>query len=184
MTRTGRPRRWVVSGSIVALLALLWVLLWGTFSWGNLLNGVLLGAVVTTVFPLPDARVGGRLHVGALLVFAGRFAVDVVIASAQVAWVAVRPGPPPVSSVVSVDVRSSSELILTVLTEALSLVPGSLVIEVDTRSSTVVAHVLEAGDDAAVARFKERVRDVEARVIRALGTPDDLALLADERSRS
>lgn len=184
MTRTGRPRRWVVSGSIVALLALLWVLLWGTFSWGNLLNGVLLGAVVTTVFPLPDARVGGRLHVGALLVFVGRFAVDVVIASWQVAWIAVRPGRPPVSSVVSVDVRSSSELILTVLTEALSLVPGSLVIEVDTRSSTIVAHVLDAGDDAAVARFKERVRDVEARVIRALGTPDDLALLADERSRT
>lgn len=184
MTRTGRPRRWVVSGTIVLLLAALWVLLWGTLSWGNLLNGLLLGVVVTTVFPLPDARVGGRLHVGALLAFVARFAVDVVIASAQVAWTAVRPGPPPVSSVVSVDVRSSSELILTVLTEALSLVPGSLVIEVDTRSSTVVAHVLEAGDDAAVARFQRRVRDVEARVIRALGTPEDLALLADERSRS
>ncbi|MGJ7442712.1 Na+/H+ antiporter subunit E [Aquipuribacter sp. MA13-6] len=179
-----RPRRWVVAGTIVVLLAVLWVLLWGTFSWGNLLNGLLLGAVVTTVFPLPDARVGGRLHVGALLAFVGRFAVDVVIASGQVAWIAVRPGPPPVSSVVSVDVRSSSELILTVLTEALSLVPGSLVIEVDTRSSTIVAHVLEARDDAAVARFKARVRDVEAQIIRALGTPDDLALLAEERSRS
>ncbi len=182
MTRSARPRRWVVSGTIVVLLALLWVLLWGTASWGNLLNGLLLGVVVTTVFPLPDARVGGRVHLGSLLSFAGRFTVALVIASAQVAWLAVRPGPPPTSSVVSVDVRSSSELILTVLTEALSLVPGSLIIEVDTRSSTLVAHVLDAGDNEAVARFKQRVRDVAARIIRALGTPDELALLADERT--
>lgn len=182
MTATDRPRRWVVSGVIVVGLALLWVLLWGTPSWGNLLNGLLLGVVVTTVFPLPDARVGGRVHVGALVLFLGRFALDLVLASAQVAWLAIRPGPPPVSSVVAVDVRSSSELILTVLTEALSLVPGSLVIDADTRTSTIVAHVLDAGDDEAVDAFRRRVRDVEAQVIRALGTPDDLALLAGERT--
>lgn len=131
------------------------------------------------MFHLPDAHLGGRLHVGALLSFGGRFLGDLVVASLQVAWLAVRPGPAPTSSVVRVDVRSSSELVLTVLTEALSLVPGSLIIAVDSRTSTLVAHVLDAGDDEAVARFAERVRDVEARIIRALGTPDDLALLAD-----
>ena len=177
MSHRSRSRRLATSAIIVTALALLWLLLWGTFSWGNLVNGLLVGVVVTTVFPLPDAHVGGRLHLGALLSLVGRFAVDVVLASVTVAWLAVRPGPPPVSSVVAVEVRSSSELVLTVLTEVLSLVPGSLIIEVDPRTSVVVAHVLDAGDDQAVAQFRERVREVEARVIRALGTPEDLALL-------
>lgn len=181
---TPGPRRWVVSGTIVLLLTVLWVLLWGTLSWGNVVNGVLLAVVVTTVFPLPNASLGGRLHVGALLQFAGRFVVDLAIASGQVAWFAVRPGPPPISSIVACPVRSSSELILTVLTEALSLVPGSIVIEVDAERSMVWAHVLDAGDDTAVQSFKERALVVEARIIRALGSREDLLLLAHEGKES
>lgn len=172
-----RQRRVLVPATVAVLLALLWVLLWGTFSWGNLLNGLLLAFVVTAVFPLPRAHVGGRVHLPALLAFLGRFVLDLVTASAQVAWLAVRPAHPPVSSVLVCPVRSSSELVLTVLAEAMSLVPGSLVIEVRPDTSTVVAHVLDAGDDAAVAAFRARVLDVEAQIIRALGTPEDLALL-------
>ena len=70
----------------VGWLTLVWVLLWGTFSAGNLLNGLLLALVVTRVFPLPDTHVGGRVHPGAALAFLGRFFVDLVTASAQVAW--------------------------------------------------------------------------------------------------
>lgn len=174
---TSRRRRLLTSTTVVVLLALLWVLLWGTFSAGNLLNGLLLALVVTRVFPLPDTRVGGRVHPGAALAFLGRFLVDLVTASAQVAWLGVRPGRLPVSSVVACPVRSSSELHLTVLTEALSLVPGSVVIEVRPDLGLLYAHVLDAGDDAAVEAFRARVLAVEAQVVRALGTPEDIALL-------
>lgn len=174
---SARPRRWVVAGTIVAGLTALWVLLWGTLSWGNVVNGVLVAALVTTVFPLPNAALGGRLHVGALLRFVGGFVVDLVTASAQVAWFAVRPGPPPTSAILLCPVRSSSELILTVLTMALSLVPGCIIIEVDSEHSTLLAHVLDAGDPSAVQDFKQRVLQVEAQIIRALGTSDELALL-------
>ena len=177
-----RPRRWVVAGTVVVLLAALWVLLWGTFSLGNLVNGLVLAVIVTMVFPLPEAAGGGRLRVPALLAFLGRFVLDLVTASAQVAWFAVRPARVPTSSVLACRVRSSSELVLTVLAEALSLVPGSLVIEVRPDIRTVYCHVLDAGDDAAVEGFRTRVLAVEALIIRALGTPEDLALLADPRS--
>lgn len=39
-----------------ALLVTVWMLLWGVFSWANLVTGLIVAAVVLTVFPLPLQR--------------------------------------------------------------------------------------------------------------------------------
>ena len=161
----------------VVWLALVWVLLWGTWSLGNVLNGVLAAVVVLVLLPLPDVALGGRAHLGSVLRFAGRFVADLVVSSAEVAWQAVRPGPQPVSSVVGVQLRSGSELLMTLTAEALTLVPGSVVIELDAPRRTLYAHVLAAPDDAAVDAFRVRVQELEARIIRAVGSAADVALL-------
>lgn len=167
----------------VLWLALVWVLLWGTWSLGNALNGVLAAVVVLVLLPLPDVALGGRVHLGSLLRFAGRFVADLVASSGEVAWQAVRPGPQAVSSVVGIELRSGSELLMTLTAEALTLVPGSVVIELDAPRRTVYAHVLDAPDDAAVAAFRMRVLELEARIIRAVGSPADLALLEPAADR-
>lgn len=158
-------------------LALVWVLLWGTWSVGNVLNGLLLAAFVLVLLPLPEVSREGRVHVPSLLRYAGGFLSDLVVSSIQVSWLAVRPGPQQDSSVVACRLRSNSEVIMTMTAETLSLVPGSIIIEVDPPQRTLYAHVLAADDDAAVTAFRRRVLDVEAAIIRAVGRDADRALL-------
>lgn len=158
----------------VAWLTVVWVLLWGTFSVANVLSGIVLALVVTNLLPLPTVRLGGRLHVGAALVFAVSFAVDLVRASCQVALLALRPGEAPSSSIVAVRLRTGSELHLALTAQAVSLTPGSLVVELDPRRSIIYAHVLDAPDDAAVDAFRAHVHELEAGIIRAVGSRHDL----------
>ncbi|MEE3922594.1 Na+/H+ antiporter subunit E [Micromonospora sp. BRA006-A] len=37
-------------------LVTVWVLLWGTFSWANVISGLVVAAVLLVVFPLPLSR--------------------------------------------------------------------------------------------------------------------------------
>ena len=68
-----RPRLGRVRVVPVLWLSLVWTLLWGTWSLGNLLNGVLAAVLVLVLLPLPDVALGGRVHLGSVLRFAGRF---------------------------------------------------------------------------------------------------------------
>lgn len=158
----------------VAWLVLVWVLLWGTFSWANVLGGLAVATVVLLVFPLPPAPGRGWARPLPAARAIGRFVADLVVSSVQVAWQSLQaafPGPPIRSSVVAVRLASSSEFVMAMITEALSLVPGSVVIEARPEERTIYAHVLGAEDDAAVAAFREQVARLEADIVAALGRP-------------
>ncbi|MEJ2862997.1 Na+/H+ antiporter subunit E [Actinomycetospora flava] len=167
----------------VVWLVLVWVLLWGTFSWANVLGGLVVALVVLAVFPLPAAPGRGWLHPGAALRLVGRFVVDIVVSSLQVAWQSLQsvlPGRPIRSSVVAVQLASSSEFVMAMIVEMLSLVPGSVVIEARPERRTIYAHVLGADDDAAVAAFRAQVARLEADLVAALGRPAAPAARAAE----
>jgi multicomponent Na+:H+ antiporter subunit E len=70
-----------------------------------------------------------------------------------------------------VQLESSSEFVMAMISEMLSLVPGSVVIEARPAERMIYAHVLGADDDAAVAAFREQVARLEADVVAALGRP-------------
>lgn len=160
----------------LAWLVLVWVLLWGTFSWANLLSGLLVGLLVTALFPLPRIAGTGRLRPLPAARLVLRLAVDLVRSSVQVAWQSVRPGPPVRSSVVAVRLDDPSEFLLAMVVETLSLVPGSVVIAADPATSTIHAHVLGADSDAAVAAFRAQVRRVEADLAAAVGHDEHRAV--------
>ena len=125
---------------------------------------------------VPDARARdprvdrGRSRV---VLFFVRFLYDVVVASAHVATLAVRPGPAPSCAVIGVDLHTKSDLLLTLVGEVLSLVPGSLVVEVDRASTILYLHVLGVETLEDVERERARALAVEARMIRAFGSPAD-----------
>jgi multicomponent Na+:H+ antiporter subunit E len=146
----------------VLWLTLVWVLLWGTFSWANLLGGLAVAIGVLVLFPLPAVSTGGRLRPFALLRVVLDVARDLAVSSVQVAWQSVRPGPPPRSSIVAVEISDDSELLMAMLVECLSLVPGSVVVDASAEERTLWAHVLGADDDAAVDRFRAQVARLEA----------------------
>lgn len=138
-----------------------WVLLWGTFSWADLLGGLVVAALVLSVFPLPGITGQGRLRAAGLLRVTGRVASDLVVSSAQVAWQSVRPGPPIRSSIVAVRLRARSEMLTALLVELLSLVPGSVVVEADADAGMLWAHVLGADTDAAADAYRAQVHELE-----------------------
>lgn len=152
----------------VLWLTVIWVLLWGDVTVANALSGLVVSVAVLTVFPLPRLIVGVRVRPVRLVLLALRFLGDVVVASMQVAWFAVRPRPVPRSSVVTVPLRSRNELFQTVVGEMMSLVPGSLVVDLDVDSGRLSMHVLnvETPRDADV--FRAQVLDLESRVLAAL----------------
>ncbi|WP_018330808.1 Na+/H+ antiporter subunit E [Actinomycetospora chiangmaiensis] len=150
----------------VLWLTLVWVLLWGTFSWANLLGGFVVAVLVLVLFPLPAVTTGGQLRPVALLRVVLDVGRDLAVSSVQVAWQSVRPGPPPRSSIVAVGISDDSELLTAMLVECLSLVPGSVVVDASAEERTLWAHVLGADDDAAVERFRAQVARLEADLLR------------------
>jgi multicomponent Na+:H+ antiporter subunit E len=162
---------------LLVWLVLVWILLWGTWSWANVLSGAAVALLVTVLLPLPAVVGGTRLRPGPLLSFVGHFVVDLAVSGAQVAWLAVRPGGPRQSAIVRVQLRTDSDLLLTMVAEATSLVPGSLVLDLDREERTMTVHLLHVRDREHVEQERSDVLVVEDRLVRAFGSADDVAAL-------
>jgi len=154
----------------VVWLTLVWVVLWGDLSAITLVGGVLVAVAVTLVFPLPPLGMSLRIRPHRLGWLAVRFLGDVVVASLQVAWTTLQFRRLPRNAVIEVDLRTHSDLVLTVVAEMVSLVPGSLVVEARRSTHTLFLHVLDARDKAGVDRMRHQVHALERRVELALGT--------------
>ncbi len=152
-----------------------WVLMWGELSPANVASGLLIGIGVMVLLPLPRVVIGGRVHPVELLRLIGRFIADLVIASVEVSAQVLRFGQQPRGAVVRVDLRSRSDLYLTITAELLTLVPGSVVIEARRSTSTLFLHLLRARDDRDVARGRSNALAQEERVVRAFGSAAEVA---------
>ncbi|HEY8590542.1 MAG TPA: Na+/H+ antiporter subunit E [Naasia sp.] len=161
--------------ALIGGLVLLWMLLWGSFTPVDFLAGLAVAALATRVFELPPVPLSGRFNAWYALLFLLRFLGEVIAGSVQVAALALDPRRLPTSAVVEVRLVSHSDLILTLVAVSLSLVPGSVVLEVDRGRSTLFLHVLSVRDAAAIERTRRQVRDTERRILRALGTRAEYA---------
>ncbi|MEU4469896.1 Na+/H+ antiporter subunit E [Micromonospora sp. NPDC023888] len=177
--RLGRRRDQVAA---LGWLVVVWNLLWGDINWANVLGGLLVGGAVLVFYPLPAVSFGGRLRPGALLVFAGRFVVELVSASLHVARIAVQPGYRPRGAIIAVRLRVSTDLNLALTAEVVSLVPGTLILEVDRDSGTLYLHVLDTHGPADLDVARERTRTVERRIISAVGSAAELRRVEADRS--
>ena len=163
---------------LLVWLVLVWMLLWGTWSWANLISGTVLALAVTVLLPLPPVVGGTRLRPVGLAVFLGYFLVDLVRSAALVAWQTLRPGAIGYSAIIRVQMRTDSDLLLTIVAESLTLVPGSVVIDMDRERRTLSLHILHVRDLEDVERRRAAVLAEEKRVVRAFGSPDEIAALA------
>ncbi|MBM0277947.1 Na+/H+ antiporter subunit E [Micromonospora tarensis] len=170
----GRFGRWRDQAVALGWLVVVWGLLWGDINWANLAGGLLVGGAVLVFFPLPAISFAGRLRPRALLVFAGRFAVELVRASLHVARIAVQPGYRPRGAIIAVRLRVPSDLNLALTAEAVSLVPGTLILEVDRDSGTLYLHVLDTHEPADLDVARERALIIERRIVRTVGSGAEL----------
>jgi multicomponent Na+:H+ antiporter subunit E len=180
--RAGR-QGWLAQIPLLVALAILWVLLWDDLSWGNVAAGTILAIGVTRVFHLPAVELSGRFNLYWLLVYLGHFVVDLVVGAAQVVLLALSPRVPS-SAIIAVRLHTSSDLLMTMTGQTVSLVPGTLTVEIDRGNSTLFIHMLDAADDQSVQHARRATLAIEERLIRALGSRVEVELLDAERAES
>ncbi|MBL3700079.1 Na+/H+ antiporter subunit E [Leucobacter luti] len=158
-------------------LVLLWMMLWHEVSLLSLVSGVVLAIVVMRVFYLPPVELAGRFNPWYALRYLVYFLWNLALASWQVAWLAVRPGPPPPTSIIAVRLRTRNDFILTMVGLTISLIPGSLVAEVDRFESTLYLHVLNTPTQRSITRMRRDVRHIERLLILTLGSKQEIGAL-------
>lgn len=165
---------------LLVWLVIVWGALWQDFSPGNLLFGTLLAVVVARMFYLPPVELSGRFNILYAIPFALGFLGRVVAASFQVMYLAVVRGPKVTNAVVAVPLRSHQDLMVTATGHVISLIPGSLVVEVDRSTSTLYLHALNVSSPEEVENLRREVRSIEAGLIRIMGTREELEAIRQE----
>lgn len=166
---------------LILFLGFFWMAVWQSFELGTLIIGLVYAVIIVRLFYLPPLRGSGRINPFWGLVFLVRFLGKMVYASFQVSWIAVVKGPRVRNSIISIQLRSHDDLIVTLTGHSLALVPGSLVIDVDRTTATLYLHALNVTDDTDAERIRRDALRSEALIIRTCGNRSDLAVVKAER---
>jgi multicomponent Na+:H+ antiporter subunit E len=169
-TRRVRPRLLEVGW-----LTLVWVLLWGTFTPLSIVGGVVVAVAVIGAFRFPPAEAHLPVRPLRLLGLVGYLVYDTVVSGAEVSWQTLRYGPAARGAVFEVPLVSSSDRVVTVIANGLSLSPGTMALQIDHTHGLWFVYALGPRDAAGVERLRRRALDMQRRVIAALGTPEELA---------
>lgn len=178
--RAVRHRLGKVQIPVALGMTLVWMLLFNAFqlrpeTLGIAVLGFLVSVTIMMVFPMPPISPGFRFWpVQGVRMF---FYVlgKMIVASFQVTLQVFRPGPPVRSSVVAVQLRTDSDLMLVCTSITVSVIPGSVVVEVAQPEHILYVHVLGAETEAEVLAAKRDIFNLEERIVRALGTRENIA---------
>ncbi|GEL19269.1 Na+/H+ antiporter subunit E [Pseudonocardia asaccharolytica] len=168
----------------VLLLTVVWVLLWGTVSVKIVLGGLLVGAAVAFLFPLPVENPAMPIRPWRLLQLAGYLLADLVISGVQVSWETLRYGSRARAGIVAVPLLSRSGRVVTVVAGGVVLTPGSYVLQIDQRGGLAYVYNLGLRSAADAERARRQVLKLQLRVIAALGSADELVACQRALDRS
>jgi multicomponent Na+:H+ antiporter subunit E len=166
-------RRVALRAWVLCWLTLVWILLWGDVSAANALTGLALAATITILLPLPAVPIEGRLHPLSLLRLIAKVVYYLVESSIQLAWLAIKPGPPPISAVLRAHLGFKSDLVMALAVNVFNLTPGTIVLEIDQTARMIYVHVIDVGSERTVRRFHRQVEEVERLMIAAFERPAD-----------
>ena len=170
----------------IVWLTLVWVLLWGTFTPLSIVGGVVVAVAVIGAFRFPPAEAHLPVRPLRLVGLVGYLVYDMVVSGAEVSWQVLRYGAAARGAVFEVPLLSSSDRVVTVVANALSLSPGAMALQIDHAHGLWFVYALGPRDLAGVERSRRRTMDMQRRVLAALGTTEELATaerLLAERGR-
>ena len=153
------PRRLLT----IALLVGAWCALWGDVSIANVMSGTLV-AVTATVFSGVDRSVGG-LRIVPLLHFVWLVAVDLVVSTVQVAWEILTPTDYTDEAIIAVDTSAASRSHFLMLVVAITVTPGTAVIDSDGDTGRLYLHLLHAEKADEIQRHVRRLADLACRAL-------------------
>ncbi|MFF2371518.1 Na+/H+ antiporter subunit E [Agromyces sp. NPDC058110] len=154
---------------LVALVAL-WCFLWDHIDVLTVVSGIVLAVLVTRTLYLPPVLLSGRFNPWRGLLLGLRMMFDVVVASLQVAWFSINPWWKPMNSIIAVQLLTRSDLVTTLTAEAISVVPGTVVVDIDRERGLLYLHALGTRTQADIERTHRDVLGTEERIVLAIGT--------------
>lgn len=155
---------------LLVALVLLWVFLWDQVTVLTVVTGILLAIGVTRVLYLPPVLLSGRFNPWQGLLLGLRMMWDVTIASVQVAVLAIDPRWKPMNSIIAVQLLTRSDLVTTLTAEAITVVPGTVVVDIDRERGLLYLHALGTRTQADIDRVRHDVLGTEERIVLAIGT--------------
>ena len=153
-------------------LVLLWILLWGDFSWANAISGIAVGYVIVLVSGVGDrAKIEpedrSRISPHHLVHFAVFVLIKLIQSNLVLAWEILTPSNRINSGIIAIPLRTHSTLSMVVVANVITLTPGSLVLESKGSPSTLYVHVLHLHD---LDRVRRDLMRVEELAVRAFGS--------------
>lgn len=172
-----RPLYLRVFGRLPTLLWLtvMWVVLWGDPAPGTIIAGFGVACGCYAVAKLPHIPVGLHVRPLRLLRLAVTIGYDMLVSSAQVAAQVLWRPRRMRGAIVAVPARTDSDFLLALISGGLSLVTGSLVIELNREQGVIYVHGIPVDSESAVRRLRHQVRRTEEMFVRAFGTANDVA---------
>jgi len=155
---------------LLVALVFLWVFLWDQVTVLTVVTGILLAIGVTRVLYLPPVLLSGRFNPWRGLLLGLRMMFDVTVASLQVAVLAIDPRWKPMNSIIAVQLLTRSDLVTTLTAEAISVVPGTVVVDIDRERGLLYLHALGTRTHADIDRVRRDVLGTEERIVLAIGT--------------
>lgn len=164
--------------ALIAWLTVMWVVLWREVSPANVLSGLAIGIVVIFVFPphrISDTRYTVRPL--RLLLFIGYFFWQVLVSNVVVAREILTPRDRVQAGIVAVPLAASSNLVVMVVANAISLTPGTLTLEVRRDPPTLYVHVLHLND---IDKVRETIWKMQRMAVLAIGPPEAVVQIESE----
>lgn len=151
------------------LLTAVWLMLWSKINVFMVFSGLAMGTLVLVAFPLPNVAADIRIRPLAFLKLAAWFLRELTVATFAVSWAAVRPSGIPTGGIVRVRLNEQDDLVRTLIAEMTTLVPGTMVIEMNPVTSVLTVHVLGANTHERMAAGVDNILELERLAQAALG---------------
>ncbi len=173
--------------SMVIWLTVLWIALWGSLSWANVLGGLAIAIVVTAI-----AHTGSDSgHTSYLRPLWAIWYVLVVLgklieSNLRLAWEIITPGFGTHTAIIAVPMRGGSDAVVNLVANSITLTPGTMTVDVvvhehdhdhateDAATAppriTLYVHGMYAKDPEGV---RHEILELEAIALRAFGSVDD-----------
>lgn len=159
---------------LIVWLVVVWIALWRDLSAANVVSGLLLALAVTWLYPIERTGDTLRMQPVAMLRFIGTSFVDIVRANLFVAWEVITPKNDINEGVVAVELASSNPTVITMVSHAIILAPGTMVIDIDrgdaTKPTMLYVHVLHL---RSVEDIRSEVLELEQLALDALSADSD-----------
>ena len=153
------PRRLLT----LALLVLAWCALWGAVSVANVLSGVLVAVPVTLFAGVQPGT--GRLRLLPLLHFVWLVASDLVVSTVTVAWEILTPTDYTDEAIIAVDTQVGARSHLLLLVVAITVTPGTAVVDTDGDTGRLYLHLLHADKADDIVAHVQRLAELACRAL-------------------